>query len=241
MRTDKLLATMGFGSRKDVKKILKQGLFSVNGEIVKDGKRHVNTVTDILKYSGEVIEYRETIYIMLNKPKGYVSATEDKTEKTVIDILQPEDALFDPFPVGRLDKDTTGLLLLTNDGKLAHQLLSPKKKVDKRYIVHLDLPINEEDILALEQGVTLDDGYTTKPAKVEYKAESNASVAYITIQEGKYHQVKRMFQTRGKKVIELKRERMGSLVLDNELELGEYRELTPDELEELRSHQGHES
>lgn len=240
MRTDKLLASLGHGSRKDVKKILKQGLFSVNGEIVKDGKKHVNTETDVLKYHGEIIEYRETIYIMLNKPQGYVSATEDKTEKTVIDILQPEDALFEPFPVGRLDKDTTGLLLLTNDGKLAHQLLSPKKKVDKRYIAQLDSPINDEDILALEQGVTLDDGYTTKPAKVEYKDQTDASVAYITIQEGKYHQVKRMFQTRGKKVIQLKRERMGSLVLDTELELGEYRELTQNELEELKNHQGNE-
>lgn len=240
MRTDKLLATMGYGSRKEVKHLLKKGFFTVNGEVIKDGKKHVDPESDELRVQGEIIKYREFIYLMMNKPKNYISATEDGKEATVIDILAEEDVLFQPFPVGRLDKDTTGLLLLTNDGKLAHQLTSPKKKVDKQYLVHLDKPVSKEDISALEAGVTLDDGYKTKPAKVEWKDEADASIVYITIQEGKYHQVKRMFASRNNKVAELKRIRMGSLHLDPELKRGEYRELTEKELEQLQ-HQSSES
>ncbi|WP_416151859.1 pseudouridine synthase [Salipaludibacillus sp. HK11] len=233
LRADKLLSNMGYGSRKDVKKLLKQGGFTANGETIKDGKKHVDPNKDTLVIMGEPVEYREFIYLIMNKPKGYVSATEDKNEATVIDILEPEDSIFQPFPVGRLDKDTTGLLLLTNDGKLAHQLTSPKKKVDKMYLVDLDHSVSQEDIVALENGVILDDGYETKPAKVELVDEYNSTRVYITIQEGKYHQVKRMFQTRGNKVIRLERIRMGPLHLDPTLELGTYRELTEDELSML--------
>lgn len=235
MRSDKLLASMGYGTRKEVKKLLKKGAFTVNGEIVKDVKVHVEPDKDILEVFGEVVDYKQFIYLIMNKPTGYVSATEDKVESTVIDLLEANYLIYDPFPVGRLDKDTTGLLLLTNDGKLAHQLTSPKKKVDKMYLVHLDLPVSQMDIDALEKGVILEDGYETKPAKIDTLYEDDLSKLHITIQEGKYHQVKRMFQTRGKKVIALSRKRMGSLHLDPQLEQGEYRELTEDELASLKN------
>lgn len=225
---------MGYGTRKEVKKLLKKGAFTVNGEIVKDVKVHVEPDKDLLEVFGEVVDYKQFIYLIMNKPPGYVSATEDKVESTVIDLLEANYLVYDPFPVGRLDKDTTGLLLLTNDGKLAHQLTSPKKKVDKLYLVHLDLPVSQMDIDALEQGVILEDGYETKPAKIDTLYEDDLSKLHITIQEGKYHQVKRMFQTRGKKVIALSRKRMGSLHLDPQLKQGEYRELTEDELASLK-------
>ncbi|WP_280769982.1 pseudouridine synthase [Salipaludibacillus daqingensis] len=234
LRTDKLLASMGYGSRKEVKKLLKKSAFTVNGETVKDGKFHVNPENDLLEIFGERVDYKEFIYLMMNKPAGYVSATEDKVEKTVVELLETKHQLYEPFPVGRLDKDTTGLLLLTNDGKLAHQLTSPKKKVDKTYLVYLDIPASEEDILALERGVTLEDGYETKPAKIHIITEGDLSKLNITIQEGKYHQVKRMFQTQGKRVVKLERKRMGSLHLDLELEKGHYRELTEKELIDLQ-------
>lgn len=233
VRADKILANMGYGSRKEVKKLLKKGGFSVNGETVKDGKVHVDPDKDMLEVFGERLEYKQFIYLMMNKPQGYVSATEDLKESAVTEILEAEDALYNPFPVGRLDKDTTGLLLLSNDGKLAHKLTSPKKKVDKTYLVHLDSPVSEEDIDSLEKGVTLDDGYVTRPAKVERIEGKEADTVRITIHEGKFHQVKRMFQTRGKKVIRLKRERIGPLYLDETLDLGTYRELTEDELQNL--------
>ncbi|PYZ93814.1 16S rRNA pseudouridine(516) synthase [Salipaludibacillus keqinensis] len=234
MRTDKLLANTGYGSRKEVKKLLKKGGFTVNGEVVKDGKVHVDPEKDTIEVFGEPVKYKEFVYLLMNKPKGYVSATEDAKEKTVIDLLEPEEVLFQPFPVGRLDKDTTGLLLLTNDGKLAHQLTSPKKKVDKTYLVHLDAPVSQVDIDALESGVTLDDGYKTKPATIDLVDPEDLTVVKITIQEGKFHQVKRMFITTGNKVIDLKRERMGSLYLDPHLERGSYRELTGLELAKLQ-------
>lgn len=226
---------MGYGTRKEVKKLLKKGAFTVNGEVVKDVKVHVEPEKDLMEVFGEVVHYKQFIYVIMNKPPGYVSATEDKVESTVIDLLEANYLIYDPFPVGRLDKDTTGLLLLTNDGKLAHQLTSPKKKVDKMYLVHLDLPVSQIDIDALEQGVMLEDGYETKPAKIDMLYEDDLSKLHITIQEGKYHQVKRMFQTRGKKVIALSRKRMGSLHLDPQLEQGEYRELTEDELTSLKN------
>lgn len=234
LRSDKLLASMGYGTRKEVKKLLRKGAFTVNGEIVKDVKVHVEPEKDLLEVFGEIVEYKQFIYLIMNKPSGYVSATEDKVESTVIDLLEVNYLIYDPFPVGRLDKDTTGLLLLTNDGKLAHQLTSPKKKVDKMYLVNLDLPVSQMDIDALEQGVILEDGYETKPAKIDILNEDDLTKLHITIHEGKYHQVKRMFQTRGKKVIALTRKRMGSLHLDPHLEQGEYRELTEDELTSLK-------
>lgn len=233
MRADKLLSHLGHGSRREVKRFLKQGALLVDGEAVKDPKTHVDTENQEVELFGEKVTYREFIYLLMNKPQGVISATEDAAEETVIDILTPEDALFSPFPVGRLDKDTTGLLLLTNDGKLAHQLTSPKRKVDKEYRVTLSEPITEDVIQKLKEGIVLDDGYETKPAGTA-RTESD-KVIFLTIQEGKYHQVKRMMAACGNHVEALKRVRMGTLVLDEELSEGEYRELTESELERLKS------
>ncbi|SDJ66765.1 pseudouridine synthase [Salimicrobium halophilum] len=235
MRIDKLLANMGFGTRKEVKTLLKGGSVRVNETPVKNGKAHVNPEEDLITVGGEEVEYREFIYLMMNKPGDLISATEDANEWTVIDILQPGDQIFDPFPVGRLDKDTEGLLLLTNDGQLSHRLTSPKKDVGKTYFAEISGEVSEEDVAAFQQGVTLDDGYVTKPAKLRILEAGTVSEIEVTITEGKYHQVKRMFEARGKRVEYLKRISMGELPLDEELEPGEYRELTEEELSYLKS------
>ena len=153
MRIDKLLANMGYGSRKDVKKLVKNGAVTVNNEIVTDPGKHVDPNVDQIVVFGEEIEYKEFIYFMMNKPKGVLSATEDIAQETVIDLLHPDDLHYRPFPVGRLDKDTVGLLLLTNDGQLAHHLLSPKKEVEKTYFAIVDGPVDEEDVKQFHEGV----------------------------------------------------------------------------------------
>ncbi|RSK55280.1 pseudouridine synthase [Bacillus canaveralius] len=236
MRIDKMLANLGYGSRKDVKKLLKAGAVLVNDEKIKAPKQHVNPETDTVTLNGEVIEYKEFIYLMMNKPPGVISATEDSQDQTVIDLLEMEDQVFEPFPVGRLDKDTEGLLLLTNDGQLAHRLLSPKKHVPKTYFAVIDGEVTAGDIEAFKKGVTLDDGYLTKPGELVILKSGLRSDIELTITEGKFHQVKRMFQAVGKRVVYLKRISMGSLVLDDSLDLGEYRELTEEELEGLIEH-----
>lgn len=236
MRLDKFLANSGIGTRKEVKELLKKRLIKVNDEIVKDGKIHVNENEDTVKYKDEIISYKKFVYIMLNKPNGVISATEDKVHKTVIDLLGDEYRTFEVFPVGRLDIDTEGLLLLTNDGLLSHNLLSPNKHVDKKYYVELEKLLTETDIAKLENGVELKD-FTTKDAKVEIienGEESDKIRVYITISEGKFHQVKRMFKAVGNEVKYLKRVKMGTLSLDENLKLGEYRELTEDELTKLK-------
>lgn len=237
MRLDKLLANMGFGTRKTVKNVLKAKEVTVNGLVEKDGKTHVNPETDKIEVSGEVIQYQEFMYFMLHKPQGVVSATTDHVHKTVIDLLQPQDQVMDPFPVGRLDKDTEGLLILTNDGTLAHNLLSPKKHVDKCYEAIIEGVVDEQDVQAFENGITLDDGFNCQSAKLEIISvdfEKESSVIQVTIHEGKFHQVKRMFEAVDKSVIYLKRLSMGSLQLDETLELGEYRQLTKEELASLK-------
>lgn len=234
MRIDKFLSNMGFGSRKEVKILLKSKAVEVNGEIVRDPKVHVNEVTDLVAVEGEEIVYSEFIYLLMNKPQGVISATEDKYDQTVIDLLAEEDQHFEPFPVGRLDKDTEGFLLLTNDGKLAHELLSPKKHVDKRYFAIIDGRVTEEDGEAFQRGVMLDDGYVTKPAELNILESGTVSRIELTITEGKFHQVKRMFESVGKEVTYLKRLSMGPLQLDPELKLGEYRPLTEQEIDSLK-------
>ena len=236
MRLDKFLANSGVGTRKEVKELLKKRLIKVNDEIVKDGKIHVDENEDTVKYKDEIISYKKFVYIMLNKPNGVISATEDKVHKTVIDLLGDEYRTFEVFPVGRLDIDTEGLLLLTNDGVLSHNLLSPNKHVDKKYYVELEKLLTEMDIAKLEKGVELKD-FTTKDAKVEIienGEESDKIRVYITISEGKFHQVKRMFKAVGNEVKYLKRVKIGTLSLDENLKLGEYRELTEDELTKLK-------
>lgn len=237
MRIDKMLANLGFGSRKEVKQILKSGSVKINGIVIKDAKAHVDVNNDVVTLNGEEIEYREFVYLMMNKPPGVISATEDTRDETVIDLLQLEDQVFEPFPVGRLDKDTEGLLIITNDGQLAHRLLSPKKHVPKTYFAVIEGEVTEEDIEAFREGVVLDDGYLTKPGELHILKSGESSDIELTISEGKFHQVKRMFQAVGKRVVYLKRMSMGPLELDETLELGEYRELTDEEVQMLKEYE----
>lgn len=234
MRIDKLLANMGFGTRKDVKKLLKSGAVTVDGAVVKDGAKHVQPQEQEIFVHGERVEYKPYIYLMLNKPKGVISATEDDYHQTVIDLLSEEHRKYDPFPVGRLDKDTTGLLLITNDGAFNHELMSPKKHVKKTYYAEIDGFVTESDIKKFQEGVTLDDDYVTRPAKLVILESDRISKVELTITEGKFHQVKRMFTAVGKRVLELKRIQIGSLPLDERLQEGEYRELTIEEIEQLK-------
>jgi 16S rRNA pseudouridine516 synthase len=234
MRLDKLLSNMGYGSRKEVKILLKSKAVEVNGLVAKDVSLHVDTDADEILVLGEKVVYTEFIYLMMNKPPGVISATEDKHDQTVIDLLDPLAQHFKPFPVGRLDKDTEGLLILTNDGHLTHQLLSPKKHVPKLYFAVIEGRVTVDDVKKFKEGVTLDDGYFTKPGELTILSSGDASEIELSIMEGKFHQVKRMFESVGKKVTYLKRMRMGSLQLDETLELGDYRHLTENELEALQ-------
>lgn len=235
MRLDKLLANMGYGSRKEVKQLLKQKAVTVDGDYVKDAALHVDPEKQIVSVFGERVVYTEFVYFIMNKPPGVISATEDLRDETVIDLLEPLHQHFQPFPVGRLDKDTEGLLLLTNDGQLAHNLLSPKKHVPKVYYAQIEGVVTEEDAEKFANGVELDDGYVTKPGKLVILKSAQQSEIELTIQEGKFHQVKRMFEAVGKRVTYLKRISMGSLKLDVNLALGEYRELTAEELNGLQN------
>ncbi|CAG7650902.1 pseudouridine synthase [Paenibacillus allorhizosphaerae] len=238
MRLDKLLAHTGFGTRSEIKQLVKRGAVTVNDKPAKDSGMQVQPDRDRIAVEGEPVAYRQFVYLMLNKPQGVVSATEDTRDRTVLDLLDEEYAHFEVFPVGRLDKDTEGLLLLTNDGKLAHNLLSPRKHVPKTYYAEVDGAVGPDDAEAFAQGVTLDDGYVTMPAKLNILQKGSPdrgerSVIELTIMEGKFHQVKRMFQAVGKKVVFLKRLSMGPLVLDPALPTGQSRELTAYELERL--------
>lgn len=234
-RLDKVLSNMGYGSRKDVKKFIKDGRVSVNDSVVLDNEYKINPYEDTIFFDdGEVI-YRKYIYLMMNKPQGLVSSTDDPKTRTVIDLLNPEHLIYKPFPVGRLDKDTEGLLMISNDGKLAHELLSPKKGVDKKYYVEVDGYVEERYINSFKEGVALEDGYKTLPAKLEIINPGVISKVYLTIQEGKFHQVKRMFESIEMKVIFLKRVSMGPLTLDELLKPGEYRELSDREISLLKN------
>ena len=234
MRIDKLLANMGYGSRKDVKKLLKSGVVKVEGEVVKSPKAQVDPYQQFITIYDEKVEYKEFIYLMMNKPSGLITATEDEVQETVIDLLEMEDLVLNPFPVGRLDKDTVGLLLLTNDGKLAHQLLSPKHHVPKTYYAKVNGVVTDEDVNQFKKGIVLDDGYQTKPAELNILKSGEESEIELTITEGKFHQVKRMFMSVGKRVTFLMRIKMGPLFLDESLKPGEYRELTEEEIQLLK-------
>lgn len=234
MRIDKLLANMGYGTRKEVKILLKGGNVRINGNPEKNAKTHVKPEEDQVTVMGEEVEYKKYIYLMMNKPGDLISATEDAHDMTVIDILQPEDQVFDPFPVGRLDKDTEGLLLITNDGQLNHRLTSPNKGVGKTYFAEIEGKVTDEDVKEFASGVTLDDGYKTKPGELVILESDDISEVELTISEGKFHQVKRMFEAVDKTVTYLKRVKIGALELDEELELGEYRELTDEEIGYLK-------
>ncbi|CAI6048541.1 pseudouridine synthase [Cohnella sp. JJ-181] len=291
MRLDKMLGNLGYGTRSVLKGLVRQGAVTVNGNPVKDPGMQIDPHADEVVLEGERIVYRDTVYVMLHKPAGFVSATEDRRERTVLELLPEDLAVFSPFPVGRLDKDTEGLLLLTNDGKLSHDLLSPRKHVPKTYQALVAGRVGSDDIATFATGVTLDDGYVTLPAELrvldDSATESRGDSApgdpeeavapaeraiftaeaararldtvpalqanrtslqeavaageplnwvEVTIGEGKYHQVKRMFESVGKKVLYLRRQSMGPLPLDESLKAGEWRELTEEELERLRNY-----
>lgn len=240
-RLDKVLGHVGVASRSELKRMARQGRITVNGVPVKDSGAAVAPETDRIEVDGVPVRYREHVYIMLHKPQGVVSATEDTRDRTVMDLLDAAFLAFKPFPVGRLDKDTEGLLLLTSDGQLAHSLLSPKKHVPKTYRAEVLGSVDGDDVAAFRQGVQLDDGYVTMPAELEVLQVAAAnpggeavSSVELTICEGKFHQVKRMFASRNKKVVYLKRIRMGPLELDPELPIGRYRELDEAELQLLK-------
>lgn len=235
LRLDKYLADMQVGTRTEVKQLIKKGQVSVDGEIVKKPEQKIDSAQAQVFVQGERVGYTEMEYWMLHKPGGYVSATVDKKDKTVLELLK-DSKRKDLFPVGRLDKDTEGLLFLTNDGELAHQLLSPKKHVDKTYYAKIDGVVTEEHVKAFAEGLDIGEKSKTMPAKLEIlSVEDQISEIKVTIQEGKFHQVKRMFEAIGTKVTYLKRLSMGTLVLDEKLPLGEARLLTEEEIAALKS------
>lgn len=228
IRLDKYLTEMSVGSRSEVKKAIIKGLTEVNGETVKKPEQKIDLALDQVCFQGRRITYVAMEYYMLNKPAGVISASEDRHETTVVDLIT-EKKRKDLFPVGRLDKDTEGLLLITNDGELAHRLLSPKKHVDKVYYAKIDGNVTEEDKKVFAEGVDIGEEKPTLPAKLDILKSGEESEITLTIREGKFHQVKRMFHAVGKEVVYLKRLRMGSLVLDENLKPGEYRALTDEE------------
>ena len=230
LRLDKMLAHLGYGSRKDVKQLIRKGEVLVNGEICKNDDFKVDSDKDDVIVFDEQVNYNEFVYIMLHKPAGVVSATFDNFKQTVIDLVSEYEKQ-KIFPVGRLDIDTEGLLLITNDGMLCHNLLAPKSHVDKKYYVEFSGQFKQEYYEAFEKGITLDDGYVTLPGQIKL-IDSNK--AEVIIHEGKFHQVKRMFLALNMEVTYLKRISFGSLVLDESLKLGEYRLLTEKEIEDLK-------
>jgi 16S rRNA pseudouridine516 synthase len=233
-RLDKILSSTGRWSRREVKQLVRQGRVLANGLPVKTAEEKYDPDNTVLTVDGEDVGYRPVTWLMMNKPGGVLSATTDGRAPTVIDLLPPELQKIGLFPVGRLDKDTEGLLLLTDDGELAHQLLSPRRHVDKEYFVRVDGSLTEEDCMAFRQGMVLGDGLHCMPAELRILRAGETSEALVTLREGKFHQVKRMLAARGKPVLYLRRVRMGNLTLDPKLELGKFRFLTPEELESLR-------
>jgi len=233
-RLDKVLANSGYGSRKEVKALVKAGKVTIDGIKVKDSAIQTDLAENEIFVNGEKVLFRKFIYLIMNKPSGVVSATFDNYDKTVVDLLQPEHASFKPFPVGRLDKDTVGLLLLTNDGELNHKLISPKYHVNKVYYAEIDKEVDTGDVAAFEEGIILDDDYKCMPAKLKIiKVDKDGSRVEVTIQEGKFHQVKRMFLSRGKSVVYLRRISFGPINIDESLEEGDYRELSLEEFETI--------
>ncbi|MCI2934182.1 rRNA pseudouridine synthase [Staphylococcus haemolyticus] len=229
MRLDKFLANMGVGTRTEVKQLLKKGKVTVNTSVEKSPKSYINPTEDMVCVNEKQVEFVNNVYIMLNKPKGYISATHDESNRTVIDLI-PEYQHLNIFPVGRLDKDTEGLLLISNDGQFSHDLMSPSKHVSKTYEVTSQNPVTKADIDAFKRGIILSDG-PVKPAQL---TRINETTSQVTIYEGKYHQVKRMFHAIENEVLELKRLKIAKLALDENLKSGEYKLLSDKELKLLQ-------
>lgn len=234
MRLDKYLVHTGYGSRSEVQKLIKSKRVKINDEVAKKPDCNLNPEIDVVKVRDEIVDYAEFYYYVMNKPQGCITATEDPKHETVIDLLDAKAKGRHLSPVGRLDKDTEGLLILTNDGKFNHELLSPKSHVDKVYYAEVDGKVVEEDQRAFEEGIDIGEKKICMPAYLEIiEVGEQSSKVYITIKEGKFHQVKRMMRARGKEVTFLKRIKMGGLMLPEDLETGHYRPLTAQELQQL--------
>ena len=237
MRIDKYLANMNVGSRKEVHVLIKKGMVTVNDQLVKTPKEQVKESDQVL-VDGQEVNYQKYHYFLMNKPKGVLSATEDRSQRTVISLLKPRDRYQGITPVGRLDKDTTGLLLLTNDGQLNHELLAPNRHVAKIYRAQIAGVADESTVKTFSSGMTLGDGTKLKPAQLtilKQDEEHDSSEIEIEISEGKYHQIKRMFGAVGMKVVELERISMGKLKLPAGLKRGKYVELSVDEVKRIIS------
>ncbi|NPA12473.1 MAG: rRNA pseudouridine synthase [Aquificae bacterium] len=235
VRLDKFLADLGVGSRKDAKKLIKQKRVQVNSEVVSSPSIHINPETDVVYLDDQPLEYKEYYYYMFNKPQGYITATSDETMPTVMDFFQDKPKVRELFPVGRLDIDTEGLLIITNDGQLAHRLSHPKWQIEKEYYTVVKGDLSGKDFSKYEkEGLKLKD-YKTKPFKLQVLSTSpDKSEIKITLTEGKYHIVKRIMETLGHPVVYLKRTRIGNLTLDENLSTGDHRELTPEEVKNLK-------
>ena len=227
MRLDKFFSNTGVLSRSQCAKECRAGNITCDGKIIRDPSVNIDPDKNAIAYKGEIIEYSKYVYIMMNKPLGYVCSNDEAGELLVFDLLGEKYAKFELFTVGRLDKNTSGLILITNDGQAAHRALSPKHHVEKKYEITLADPLPEEDRSSLEKGAELADGYVTKPCQIEMKTNKEG---VIIMSEGKYHQIRRMFASVGNKVVELKRTQFGGILLDDTLEAGKYRDLTPDEI-----------
>ena len=234
MRLDKFLVATGSCTRSEAKKIVRAGGVIVNGKAAKSSDMNVDETSDTVVFCGKTVVYRQFTYIMLNKPEGYVSATEDGREKTVLDLIPPEARTRGLFPCGRLDKNTLGLMLITDNGDLGHRLLAPKSHVSKVYRFKSKFPVSQTDAERFEAGLTLEDGYETKPAKIELEGEGDGGL--ITLVEGKYHQIKRMLEALDNKITYLERISFGPLTLDPDLERGQWRYLTEEEIRQLEDH-----
>lgn len=232
MRIDKLLANVGFGSRKDVKVLLHKKMVTVDGQVVKQADTQVDPATSQIMVGGTPVTYEKYIYLMMNKPADVVSATHDKRDTTVIDLLEERYRSQDLFPVGRLDKDTTGLIILSNDGGFAHRALSPKKHVEKTYRAAINRDITPQDVAAFAKGIMLGDGYVCMPATL---SAAGAQTAEVVMAEGKFHQVKRMFAALQIDVLTLERVAFAGIMLDKNLPQGEYRPLNADELHAIEN------
>jgi 16S rRNA pseudouridine516 synthase len=233
MRLDKFLSVTGTLSRSDAKRAIRAGRVSVGGIAARSGELQLDPEKERVCLDGREIIYRRATYIMLNKPEGYVSATDDPRDKTVLELLPDELRRLNLFPCGRLDKYTLGLMLITDDGELSHRLLAPKSHVSKNYRFRAEKPVSESDRLLLESGVHIEGGYLTKPAKVALDESSSGGI--ITICEGKYHQIKQMLEAVSNKITYLERVSFGPLTLDEQLARGEWRFLTEEEIESLRN------
>lgn len=230
-RIDKIISSQTIYSRKDVKDLVRNKEITINDQLVLKSDYKINPEIDVIKINGNILEIKKYVYLMLNKPKGFVSATEDKSDRTVLDLIPEKYLHRNLFPAGRLDKDTTGLMLITDDGEFAHNILSPKKHISKTYLVQIDIPMTDEMISGFQNGVELNDG-KCKPASLEI---IDTDKGIVTLFEGRYHQIKRMFGCYKATVTELKRIKMGHFMLPKDLKEGECREFTKEELKQIKN------